>query len=136
MATHPGHTLQSQFLVPLGIHASELARGLAVDRSTISRLLAGKQLLTPEMAARVGAYFNVPTLWRLQIQAQYDAARVETEPTLVAAVTPLPTNPDILLTPRGVLRLDQAADDTGILAADAQVVRYPNGAIALVSEDP
>ena len=136
MATHPGHILQSEFLVPLGLRPSELARGLAVDRSTISRLLAGKQPLTPEMAARLGAYFNVPALWWLQMQAQYDAARVEADSALIHEVSPLPTNPDILLTPRGVLRLDQAADDTGILAADAQVVRYPNGAIALVSEDP
>jgi len=136
MATHPGHILRREFLVPLGIRASELARGLAVNRSTISRLLAGKQPITPEIAARLGAYFSVPALWWLQMQAQYDAARVEAEPALVEDVTPLPPNPDILMTPRGILRLDEADDSTPKLTADVQVVRYQNGAIALVSEDP
>lgn len=135
MSTHPGHILHRDFLVPLGIRPSDLARGLAVDRSTVSRLLAGKQPLTPEMAARLGAYFAIPALWWLQMQAQYDAARVELDREAVAGVTPLPSNPDVMLTPRGVLRLDASDDGPSHVASDARVVRYDNGALALVSEE-
>lgn len=135
MATHPGHILRHDFMVPLGIRPSDLARGLAVDRSTVSRLLAGKQPVTPEMAARLGAYFAVPALWWLQMQAQHDAARVEADGEAVAEVTPLPANPDVMLTPRGVLRLDGPDDAPHPVAADVHVVRYDNGAVALVSEE-
>ena len=60
MAKHPGQILREGFLAPLGIRPSRLAAGIGVERSTISRLLAETQPLTPDMAARLGRFFGVP----------------------------------------------------------------------------
>jgi addiction module HigA family antidote len=133
VARHPGHILREAFLEPLGIHASRLATGSGVDRSTISRLLAGKQTITPAMAARLGAFFGVPARWWLLMQAEYDAAQVEGRPELIEGVIPLEYNPDVLLTPSGVLRLD--AEPPKQERQGVRTVQFENGAVALVSDD-
>ncbi|MEQ1567315.1 MAG: HigA family addiction module antitoxin [Myxococcota bacterium] len=134
MGKHPGLILREGFMEPLGIHASRLAAGTGVDRSTISRLLAGDQPLTPPMAARLGAYFGVPARWWLLMQAEYDAADVAARPELVRGVVPLEPNPDVLLTPTGVLRLDVAppAVDEG---GEVRTIRYDNGSVGLIGDD-
>lgn len=135
MVKHPGFILREAFMEPLGIHASRLAAGTHVDRSTISRLLAGEQPITPAMAARLGAYFDVPARWWLLMQAEYDAAEVAARPDLVRGVVPLEPNPDVLLTPTGVLRLDAAAPPTTNRGRVVRTIRYDNGAVGLVGDD-
>lgn len=152
MANHPGQILREGFLEPLGIKPAELARALHVQRSTLSRLLAGKQGMTPEMAGRLGIYFQVPPLWWLEMQAAYDAARVESDPFLAQGVEVRPHDADFLLTPTGALHLGRRSPEVTapivIPYADfdrsapmpaprryvARPVRYPNGMVALVSE--
>jgi len=120
---------------PLGIHASRLAAGTCVDRSTISRLLAGDQPITPAMAAKLGAYFGVPARWWLMLQAEYDAAEVAVRPELVRDVMPLEPNPDVLITPTGVLHLD-APSPAAHEGRGVRTIRYDNGAVGLVGDDP
>ena len=154
MVRHPGEILSEEFLKPLGLTANRLAIGSGVNRSTISRLLSGQQPLTPTIAARLGAFFQVPARWWLLMQADYDAAMVSEDRTLIEGVTPMEPDPDVLLTPKGVLRLAPPVDSsptepislsrTEITALPEhapqprrriQTVRYENGAIALVGED-
>jgi addiction module HigA family antidote len=154
MTKHPGQILLEDFLTPLGLNANRLAVGLGVNRSTVSRLLSGQQPLTPAMAARLGAFFQVPARWWLLLQAEYDAAVVSADPTLTEGVTPMEPDPDVLLTPKGVLRLDGPTEppptesislSRSEIAALPQhppqprrrvrTVRYDNGAIALVGDD-
>ncbi len=154
MARHPGRILSEEFLTPLGVTANRLAVGLGVNRSTVSRLLAGRQPLTPAMAARLGAYFQVPARWWLLMQADYDATRVSEDLSLIEGVTPIQPDPDVLLTPKGVLRLDEPAasppaepislsrSEIAALPSHSpqprrrvRTVRYDNGAIALVGDD-
>ena len=154
MVRHPGQILREGFLEPLGISASRLAVGAGVHRSSISRLLAGRQPVTPAMAARLGAFFVVPAGWWLLMQAEYDAAAVASDPALVRGVTPMVPDPDVLLTPTGALRLDapllrpdeeplsipQAAlDDLPKMTSTptrraVRTVRYDSGSIALVGD--
>jgi addiction module HigA family antidote len=101
MASHPGHLLRDTVLAPLGLSPAELARGLGVERSSISRLLAGEQSLTPTMAARLGRYFQVPALWFLEMQAAYDAERLSADPSVTEGVTPRRRDRNFLLTPGG-----------------------------------
>lgn len=119
---------------PLGIHASRLAAGTGVDRSTISRLLAGEQSITPAMAAKLGAYFGVPARWWLLMQAEYDAADVAARPELVRGVVPLEPNPDVLLTPTGILRLD-VEPPAANTSREVRTIRYDNGSVGLVGEE-
>lgn len=153
MTQHPGQILREAFLEPLGINASALATGSGVNRSTISRLLAGKHPITPAMAARLGAFFQVPARWWLLMQAEYDAQEVSGKPELIKGVAPLEPDPDVLLTPSGVLRLAPAppSEERPLSISRAsldalpevpsrpakrtvQTVQYENGAIALIGD--
>ena len=151
MTKHPGQILLEDFLTPLGLNANRLAVGLGVNRSTISRLLTGLQPLTPVMAARLGAFFQVPARWWLLMQAEYDAAVVEADPTSREGVTPMEPDPDVLLTPKGVLRLappveSRPTEPISLSRAEiaslpqhphqprrrVRTVHYDSGAVALV----
>jgi addiction module HigA family antidote len=152
MVSHPGHILRDAFLAPLGLKPTELAQGLGVERSAISRLLSGKQNLTPAMAARLGRYFQVPALWFLEMQAAHDADQVEADPTATQGVTPRPRDRNFLLTPAGArplgsrsqkpvatLRIAYAEFDRNAPAPVSsppavRQVEYESGAVALVCE--
>jgi addiction module HigA family antidote len=155
MIKHPGRILFEDFMTPLAISANRLATNAGVNRSTIGRLIAGDQRLTPEMAARLGAYFGVPPRWWLSMQAEFDDAELAARPELRDDVIPWEADPDLLLTPTGVLRLDavgvaereppssipraaleaipQGAGSPPDLR-NVRVVRYENGSLALVGD--
>jgi addiction module HigA family antidote len=139
---------------PLSISANQLAEGLGVNRSTVGRLIAGEQQMTPRMAARLGAYFDVPARWWLVMQTEFDARAVAERPELSAGVTPIEIGPDFLLTPTGVRHLGEAvaAEPVPPLSLPrteleklpqgsaperrvANVVRFDNGSVALVGDD-
>jgi hypothetical protein len=86
------------------------------------------------MAARLGAYFGVPARWWLAMQAEHDAAELAAHPELVRDVVPLEPDPNVLLTPTGVLRLDSVAPADG-QRGGVRIVHYDNGSVALVSDD-
>ena len=157
MVNHPGQILFEDFMTPLAISANRLAKRTGVNRSTIGRLIAGEQRLTPEMAARLGAFFGVPARWWLLMQAEFDASELAARPELGDGVVPLEADPDLLLTPTGVIRLDDEASPEPepllsiprraleILPQDdteppesrrVRVVRYANGSLALVGDTP
>jgi len=154
MITHPGRILHDKFMKPLNINRNQLAKGLGVNRSTIGRLIDGRQRMSLEMAARLGAYFMVPPRWWLLMQAQFDAHIAESRPELAEGVTRTEFNPDVILTPNGVLRLDEAGPNgtppppsiprnelndrpPGSESEErkVQVVQYESGSIALVGSE-
>jgi len=153
MAEHPGERLRQGFMEPLGLSASALARGVGVHRSTVSRLLAGTQSLTPELAHRLGQYFDVPPRWWLEMQLDYDVALLH-ESGSVPTVQPLNLPKTVLLTPNGVLDLtapplqphpeqvgvgaNQPAELDGAQASSptgVREVRFENGSLALLGSD-
>lgn len=152
MSPHPGHLLRDAFLSPLGLTPAELARGLGVERSTVSRLLSGGQDLTPTMAARLGRYLQVPAFWFLEMQAAYDADRVSADPSIARGVTPRRRDRNFLLTPSGARPLgprsskpsepvripydafDREAPAPAPAPYAVRQVEYEGGAVALVCE--
>jgi len=151
MSIHPGRLLHDKFMKPLDINCSQLAKGLGVNRSTIGRLIDEQQRLSLEMAARLGAYFNVPPRWWLLMQVQYDEDIVDTRPDLTEGVTQMDFNPDVILTPNGVLWLSEtepngtqprpslSRDELRKRPSDfeseerkVQVLQYESGSLALV----
>ena len=69
---HPGALLRRQCLEPLGLTVTEVAKGLAVSRNTLSMLLNGRLGISPEMAIRISqAFGGSPESWLTQ-QLQYD----------------------------------------------------------------
>lgn len=68
----PGEILLMEFLKPLGISQSKLARDLNVPVGRINDIIQGKRAITPDTALRLAVYFNItPEFW-MNLQSHYD----------------------------------------------------------------
>ena len=68
---HPGEILGDE-LREIGLSHEALARDIGVSGSTVSRIVAGKQAITADMALRLAHWFgSSPQLW-INLQTQYD----------------------------------------------------------------
>ncbi|MDT3682540.1 MAG: HigA family addiction module antitoxin [Truepera sp.] len=69
---HPGEILGSEFLKPLALSPSELARHLRLRAEDLEQLLRGERGVTADDALRLARYFSTtPEFW-LNLQAQHD----------------------------------------------------------------
>ena len=68
----PGEILREEFMRPLGISITALARDIAVPANRISQIVNGKRAFSADTALRLGKYFGVsPEIW-LDLQSDYD----------------------------------------------------------------
>ena len=68
----PGEILMEEFLNPLGISQSKLARDISVPIGRINDIVQGKRAITPDTALRLSVYFNMtPEFW-MNLQSHYD----------------------------------------------------------------
>jgi antitoxin HigA-1 len=68
----PGEILREEFMRPLGISITALARDIAVPANRISQIVNGKRALSADTALRLGKYFGVsPEIW-LDLQSDYE----------------------------------------------------------------
>ena len=71
----PGEVLRAEFLEPLQMSASALARAIAVPRNRLTGIINGKRAVTADTALRLSIYFGTsPEFW-LSLQAAYDLKR-------------------------------------------------------------
>jgi addiction module HigA family antidote len=69
---HPGEFITEVYLLPNKMSGRQLAAALGVSSSTLSRILAGKAGLSPEMALRLSRVLGrSPESW-LALQASHD----------------------------------------------------------------
>lgn len=69
---HPGEMLQEEFLRPLGMSQSELARRLGISFPRVNELVRGKRGVTPDTALRLARLFGTtPDVW-LNLQLAWD----------------------------------------------------------------
>jgi addiction module HigA family antidote len=62
--THPGEMLLEEFLTPLGLSQSELARRIGVSFVRVNELVHGKRGVTPDTALRLARLFGTtPDFW-------------------------------------------------------------------------
>ncbi len=72
--THPGEILQEEFLAPLGITQTALARHIGVSTQRINELVRGKRGVTPRTAWLLSQAFDTtPEFW-INLQTAYDLA--------------------------------------------------------------
>ena len=72
LPTHPGEILKEDFLLPLGITQTELAKALKTSFRTINEILNEKRSVSPDMALRLSRYFGTsPDVW-IGLQSDYD----------------------------------------------------------------
>ena len=68
----PGEILREEFMRPLGITVTALAREIAVPPNRISQIVNGKRALSADTALRLGKYFGMsPEVW-LDLQSDYE----------------------------------------------------------------
>jgi addiction module HigA family antidote len=74
---HAGEILREEFMKPLNLSISRLARDLHVSISRISHIVKERRAVTPDTALRLGRYFsNSPEFWiNLQVAYDLDIAR-------------------------------------------------------------
>jgi addiction module HigA family antidote len=70
---HPGEILRELVIAPLGLSVTNVARHLGISRKTLSKVLNGRGVVTPEMALRLEIAFGKPNAahW-LRLQNAYD----------------------------------------------------------------
>lgn len=70
--THPGEILKKEFMEPLKISQSMLAKELNTTFRTINEIVNEKRNISPEMAVRLAKYFGTSEELWLNLQNQYD----------------------------------------------------------------
>ncbi len=73
---HPGEIIREDYLKPLGLKVTELAKKLGVSRKVLSEVINEKAGISPRMALKLSKAFDTtPQLW-LNMQSDYDLWQV------------------------------------------------------------
>ena len=70
--THPGEILKKEFMDPLGLTQSQLAKELNTTFRTINEIVNEKRNISPEMAIKLARYFGTSEEIWMNLQNQYD----------------------------------------------------------------
>ncbi|SRR6266567_9305501 len=71
---HPGRSIRTACLGPLGLSVTQGAKVLGVTRQALNNVVNGKAGISPEMAIRLArAFGSTPETW-LRLQLAYDLA--------------------------------------------------------------
>lgn len=82
---HPGEILREDYLVPLGLTATALAKALNVPAPRINEIVRERRAVTADTAMRLARYFggdarswlNLQTAYDLRVAEIRDAKRIE-----------------------------------------------------------
>jgi addiction module HigA family antidote len=69
---HPGEVLLEDFMKPLRLSSSRVAKDLGVSALRISEIVNGKRSVTTDTAMRLARYFGTSAVVWLRLQARYD----------------------------------------------------------------
>jgi addiction module HigA family antidote len=76
---HPGEVLREEFLVQLGLSASQVGKECGVPRTRIERIMREEVGISADTALRLGRFFGTtPDFW-LVLQADFDMETARTE---------------------------------------------------------
>lgn len=71
-AIHPGEMLLEEFITPLALLQTEVARDLGISRNRLNELITGKRGVTADTAIRLAERFRLPARFWLHLQADWD----------------------------------------------------------------
>jgi addiction module HigA family antidote len=72
IATHPGEVLREEYIKPLGLVQSSLARELGISTNRLNELIRGKRGVTADTALRLAGRFKTsPEFW-MNLQSVYE----------------------------------------------------------------
>jgi antitoxin HigA-1 len=69
---HPGEILQEEFLRPMSLSQTTLARAIVVPPRRINEIVLGKRAITADTDLRLARYFGVSDGFFLQLQTDHD----------------------------------------------------------------
>ncbi len=73
----PGEILKEEFLKPLGLTASALAKAIEVPPNRITAILKGERGITGDTALRLGTFFKTSAEFWMNLQMTYDLRKAE-----------------------------------------------------------
>ena len=84
------------FMKPLGLSQSELARALGVKPMRINQIVRGKRAITADTALRLSRFFRTRPGWWMDLQSHYELelACDQTEAQIARTVAPCTLLPD------------------------------------------
>lgn len=82
----PGIVLKEKFMVPFQLKPAQLAKGIGLNPAIISNILNNKQRITLPIALRLTKFFQTPENYWIDLQFQYDYAKVTSNAVLKAAL--------------------------------------------------
>ena len=100
---HPGEVLLEDFMKPMGLSQSRVAKDIGVPPVRISQIVRGMRSVTPDTALRLARYFGTtPGIWmRLQVQYDLEISRANHGETIDRVVKvldlqrPFPSKPPV-----------------------------------------
>jgi antitoxin HigA-1 len=69
---HPGEILLEDFLKPMALSQTALARAISVSPRRINEIVLGKRVITADTDLRLARYFGLSDGFFLQLQADHD----------------------------------------------------------------
>jgi addiction module HigA family antidote len=72
-----GDYIKDQYLKPMKISAYRLAKEIGVSSTLVGKLLSGKTSISPDVAYRLGVFFDTGTKYWLDLQALCDSQYIE-----------------------------------------------------------
>ena len=76
---HPGEILTEEFLIPMSISQSRLARDITVPPRRINEICLGKRAVTPDTALRLARFFGNSAEFWMNLQKRYELERAKDE---------------------------------------------------------
>ena len=74
---HPGEILSEEFLIPMGVSQSRVARDINVPPRRINEICLGKRAITPDTALRLARFFGMSAEFWMNLQQRYDLERAK-----------------------------------------------------------
>lgn len=71
-AIHPGEVLREEFMQPLGLSSTALARAIGVTPARVNEIVREKRGISADTALRLARFFGTDVHSWLNLQQQYD----------------------------------------------------------------
>jgi addiction module HigA family antidote len=72
ITTHPGEILSEEFLKPLKLSATALAKEIGVPGKRLTEIIAKRRGMTADTALRLSRYFRTTPQYWMNLQSMYD----------------------------------------------------------------
>ncbi len=71
-AVHPGEILREEFMSPMGLTSTALAKHLHISVPRVNEIVRERRAITADTAMRLGRYFGTSAKVWMNLQTEYD----------------------------------------------------------------